>query len=80
MAINFLISAFSIDQRPGWDMERLCKLFDDRKGRVPSPALDITDISPMNAGTVGVIFLTPALGLAQLANIETKALTNIHIR
>lgn len=61
-------------------MERLCKLFDDRKGRVPSPALDITDIGTVNAGTVGIIFLTPALGLAQPANVMTKALANIHTR
>lgn len=59
-------------------MERLCKLFDHRYGRVALPPLDIADIGAVDPRPVGVVLLTPALRLAQAPYVPTEANLYLH--
>lgn len=66
------------EQLPRRDIERLGEFFDDRHSRVTPPALDVADIGPMDAGPVGIVFLTPSFGFTEPANILTKACAYFH--
>ena len=50
----------SIQQRPGLHFQSPCQPFDDRNRRIARAALQIADISPMDAGPVREFFLAPA--------------------
>ena len=55
-----------------------CKLLDHHDRWISASPLDIADIGPVDACAVSIIFLAPAFGLAQPANVLTKAYAYIH--
>jgi hypothetical protein len=67
-----------IKQLPRPHAKRSGELLEDRHSRIALPPLDIADIGAVDAGTVGVVFLAPAVCLAQAANVLTQARANIH--
>ena len=55
------------------------ELLDDRDRRVARAALDVAHIGAVNAGTVGIILLAPALLEPETAQIGGEALTDVHV-
>ena len=53
---------FSVQQQAGLHIERSRELLDEQDCRVAFAPLDITDVSPVDAGTIGIVFLAPAFG------------------
>ncbi len=68
----------SVEQRPSLDLERLRQPLDHLDCGISRSALEITHVSPMNAGAIGELLLAPALLIAKAAQIGGEALTDIH--
>lgn len=66
------------EQHPDPNAQRFRQLLDHGDGRVTRTPLDIADIGAVDAGTVGIIFLAPALLKSQATHVLTKALLDIH--
>jgi hypothetical protein len=58
--------------------ERHRQLLDDGDGRVARTPLDVADIGAVDAGTVGIVLLTPAMLAAEATKVGGKALTDVH--
>ena len=69
-----------LEQRRRAYSKRLSKLLDNRNGRVPGRSLDIADVGAMDTGTIGKLFLTPALLVAEPLEVGPEALANIHAK
>ena len=65
-------------QLPCFHLQRPGQLFDHSNRRVPAPALDVAHVSTVDTGAVGIVFLAPASGFAELAYIAAKAGAYIH--
>lgn len=68
------------DQITRGQIEGHGELFDQRDGRIARRPLKVTDIGPVDASAVGVIFLAPPALVTQAAKVGGKALADIHIR
>ena len=73
-------SISTVEKLSGCHAKRLCQLLDDGDCRIPPTPLDVADIGPVDAGTIGIVLLAPAICLTQAANVLTKACANIHAR
>jgi hypothetical protein len=60
--------------------EWLCQLLNDRDCRVPCRAFYIANVGSVNACAIGKLLLAPALLLAELLEVRTQALANIHAK
>ena len=58
--------------------KRLCQFFHDGHRWITRAALDVADIGAVNAGLMGKGLLTPALLLAEDADVLTQACAYIH--
>ena len=65
-------------QLPCFHLQRPGQLFDHSNRRVPAPALDVANVSTVDTGAVGIVFLAPASGFAEFAYIAAKAGAYIH--
>ena len=68
-AISHLCPGDLIQQAAWLYVERSRKLLDHCNRRVSPTALNVADIGPMDACSIGIVLLTPAFAFTKAANI-----------
>lgn len=77
---SFLPGRVLVEQASGRHSERCRELFDDRYSWIAAAALNVADIGAMDVGAIGIVFLTPAFGVARSAYVSGKASAYFHLR
>lgn len=78
MKATFQYTKSSVEQFANFHAQTERQLIDHGNGGIPRAAFEVADIGAVDIGFERELLLRPALGLAQAAQIQGKALTNIH--
>src|SRR5665213_1940081 len=73
-----LVVVALVQQPPRSNAKRERKPLDNGRAGISCAPLNVTHICPVYPGTVGIVFLAPALTEAERPDIPADALANIH--
>lgn len=68
----------SIEKGASGHLKGLGELLDNRDGRIARTTFEIADVGPVEARTVGKVFLRPGLLVANPSQVGAEALDDVH--